>query len=158
MATSEVLKQYDDIDQLGIVCADTETAKTAMRAIFGVEPDGESDMMHAGAILRGEKADCGFHRIVYNCFNIEIEFMTPLDGDSTLREFLDQGRFGLHHVRFAVSDYDEARSLMVDRGIGVAEEGDSTSGGGVKYIYFDTADTDQLSFFVEAFNAKQFRK
>ena len=59
-----------------------------------------------GPLFRGTPTDCEL-RIAYGKSGpLEMEFIQPVSGMGPHQEFLDQGREGIHHVRFRVDDCD----------------------------------------------------
>jgi 4-hydroxyphenylpyruvate dioxygenase-like putative hemolysin len=53
--------------------------------------------------------------------NVQWELIKPLDDKSIYYEFLKEHSFGLHHVAFAVNDYDETVNYFRQNGIGTLQ-------------------------------------
>lgn len=66
---------------------------------------------------------------------VQWELIQPLEGPSIYKEFLEEKGEGLHHVAFAVDDYDQAVGAFKKQGIGILMSG--TVDGGT-YAYMDT--------------------
>lgn len=142
--------EFNEIVQLGIITTDMAKTKQAMLDVFGLEPDVGGDSVYKKSIYReGTIIDAKVRSAFYNFFNIQLEFLEPLEGDDTVwSDYVKMGRTGLHHVRFDVNDRDRAVKLMADKGIGVWMEGTSLIDPSCKFIYFDSL--DKLGFIVEA--------
>ena len=67
--------------------------------------------------------------------NIEVELIQYESGECIHKEFLDQGKEGLHHVRYDVSDLQAIIDKFKEEGIDVSQSGKIV---GLKYAYMDT--------------------
>ena len=94
------------VEQVGYVVRDLEKTLEIYAPMFGpfcMEPYEKI----TGPLFRGTPTDCEL-RIAYGkSGNLEMEFIQPVSGMGPHQEFLDQGREGIHHVRFRVSDCDD---------------------------------------------------
>jgi len=93
------------VEQVGYVVRDLEATMALYAPMFGpfsMEPYEKI----SGPLYRGTPTDCEL-RIAYGkSGNLEMEFIQPVSGNGPHQEFLDQGREGIHHVRFRVKDCD----------------------------------------------------
>ena len=92
----------------------------------------------------------GVHMQFFNKFGVQLEYLSPIDGESAWMEYKDKVGRGIHHIRFDVSSHEDAIVYMEEKGIPVLQSGDSVRGGGVKFAYFDSY--DKLGFYIETLN------
>jgi methylmalonyl-CoA/ethylmalonyl-CoA epimerase len=92
------------IDQVGFVVQDLAQAEARYGALFG--PFTRMDGSVRGASYRGREADVDLDLLFGRSGEIEIEFIEWKAGHSPHREFIEQGREGMHHLRFRVDDAD----------------------------------------------------
>ena len=92
------------IDQVGFVVRSLEEAEARYGALFGpwTRMDGSVD----GATYRGDVADVKLALLFGRSGDLEIEFIEWQGGASPHREFIEQGREGMHHLRYRVEDTD----------------------------------------------------
>ena len=142
--------EFNEIVQIGIITTDMEKTKQGMLDVFGLEPDAGGEGVYEKSIYReGTIVDAKVRSAFYNFFNVQLEFLQPLDGDDTVwSDYVKMGRTGLHHIRFDVSDRERVIKLMADKGISVWMEGTSKIDPTSTFIYFDSL--DKLGFIVEA--------
>lgn len=150
-ATKYSLPEYlGEIVQVGIVVEDVQNAVDSMRAIFGVEPDVFQVNNYTDAWHLGDIADAPMHVACYNMFGTQLEFIQPLGGNDTWRDYLNEGPHhghGLHHLRFDVEDNDVASQLLHEAGIEKCMEGRSIFNPATRFTYYDARDT--LGFIIE---------
>ena len=149
----ELTKNIHCIDQVGIVVKDLEKIKFEMKRIFGLDPVDNGIIRHKGVLYRGKPANCGVHIIHYDFFNIQIEFLSPVDGESLWKDFLDKNGTGLHHIRFNISDHEAVKKEMTEKGVDTYQSGDSSLGDGMKFSYYDTEPT--IGFIIETLNLNE---
>ena len=147
---NQLTKKIHSIDQVGIVVKDLEKIKLEMKRIFGLDPVDSGIIRHKGVLYRGQPASCGVHIIHYDLFNIQIEFLSPVDGESIWKDFLDKNGPGLHHIRFNISDHEVVKKEMSEKGVETYQCGDSSHGAGIKFSYYDTEPT--IGFIIETLN------
>ena len=92
------------IDQVGFVVRSLQETKERYGAIFG--PFTEMDGSVEAAEYRGKLADVKLTILFGHSGDLEIEFIAWHEGDSPHREFIEQGREGMHHLRYRVDDTD----------------------------------------------------
>ena len=147
-------KFMKEITQIGLVVDDWEKAVEGMRQIFGVEPGEYGTTPPKNKFYYGEPEDFAAKMAFYHFANIDIELVEPLRGRNIWSDFLQEGNYGLHHLRFSVSDYDGTVSDMQERGIAVSMEGESVRQiPGLKWAYFNTE--NPLGWIIEIFNERE---
>jgi catechol 2,3-dioxygenase-like lactoylglutathione lyase family enzyme len=92
------------VDQIGFVVRSLEETKKRYGALFG--PFTQIDGSVQEATYRGELADARLAILFGRSGDLEIEFIEWQDGASPHREFIEQGREGMHHLRYRVDDVD----------------------------------------------------
>lgn len=92
------------IDQIGFVVRDLEAWITRYDPMFG--PFSRMDGSVASARYRGRDEDVKLSIGFGRSGDLEIEFIEWQGGHSPHREFIENGREGMHHVRFRVDDCD----------------------------------------------------
>ena len=90
------------IDQVGFVVRSLDEARERYEAIFG--PFTEMDGSVKAADYRGRTADAELRLLFGSSGDLEIEFIEWRGGESPHREFIEQGREGMHHLRYRVDD------------------------------------------------------
>ena len=109
MATAEAPQALSDlglpqIDQVGFVVRSIEEARRRYGALFG--PFSQIDGSVEAADYRGRKADAELAILFGHSGDLEMEFIEWRGGESPHREFIEQGREGMHHLRYRVDDTD----------------------------------------------------
>ncbi len=92
------------IDQIGLVVRDMEKSIALYEPIFG--PFHRIDGSVTACEFRGRIADVGLHIAFGRSGSLEVELIQWVSGESPHSEFIQQGKEGLHHVRFRVADTD----------------------------------------------------
>ena len=93
------------IDQIGFVVKSIDLAEQRYGAMFG--PWSRMDGSVQGANYRGRVADVKLDILFGHSGDLEIEFIEWRDGASPHREFIEQGREGMHHLRYRIDDADK---------------------------------------------------
>lgn len=133
------------IEQFGFIYHNIEKQAKILEKLFGMPkfvmiPPSEVECEYRGN-LNTFKIKIGLSR----CFNTQIELIQLVEGESVHKEFLDQGREGLHHLSINVDDMDLFIKKMKELGITKAQEG--RVGNKIRYAFFNTEDT--LGFILE---------
>jgi hypothetical protein len=90
------------------------------------------------------------HRIAFTELGpVELEIVQPLEGESTLTEFLETHGEGLHHLRFNVQDVQQVIDYLAPHGIEPAMSGVGLRPG-TTWMHLDTA--EQVGFVIEVMN------
>jgi catechol 2,3-dioxygenase-like lactoylglutathione lyase family enzyme len=142
--------RFSRLSQVGFVVRDLDKTMEAMRKVFGAEPDKMMHCPQEGRKYYGSDGDFTARIAFYEFCNVQLEFVEPLGGKSIWQDFLDQGREGLHHIRFSVDNFEETRQELLKKDIGMAQEGLSALVPGLRWGYFDSE--DPLGFIFEIFN------
>ncbi len=92
------------VDQIGFVVRSIDEAQERYSPMFG--PWTRMDGSVQAANYRGQIADVKLEILFGHSGELEIEFIEWQGGESPHREFLEQEREGLHHLRYRVADAD----------------------------------------------------
>ena len=128
------------IEQLSFVYKDIKKQAKIMEDTYGVKFAVMENITHEDAILRGKESSIilnyGFSRL----FGVQIELQQPTEacGDCIFKEFLDQGKEGLHSVGMYVEDLQATIDELKKKGLEVLQEGKI---GKQWFAYFDTENT-----------------
>lgn len=150
--STELKELLGDIVQVGIVVKDLDKTKAGMKAIFGLEPDMESNNVYKKTWYRGKIIDAPVKAAFYNQFNVQLEFLQPVgDTDTIWHDFLKEGYelrgHSLHHLRFDVSNNDKVSDVMAKIGIDKYMEGKSLVDPRATFTYFDSVEA--VGFIIE---------
>lgn len=92
------------VDQLGFVFKDIEKHAKILENLFNIPKFTFFPPFSNMVKLRGKEISTttkiGFSRN----FNTQIELIQPIEGESLYKEFVDQGREGLHHISLFIED------------------------------------------------------
>ena len=127
------------IDQMSFVYKDIKKQAKKMEQIYSVPTFAQMEnITHQEATYRGKEVtiiiDYAFSRLL----NIQIELQQWKSGDSLFKEFIDQGKEGLHSIGVYVEDLDAYIDEFKKRGIEVLQTGQI---GKQKFVYLDTKQT-----------------
>ncbi|WP_415854170.1 VOC family protein [Sinomonas sp. G460-2] len=84
----------------------------------------------------GKPAAVEFRQALMKWRGTQLEFIQPGPGPSIWRDWLDKHGAGLHHVGFAVKDFEAARESLVALGLPIVQEGEFPNG---RYAYTEPA-------------------
>jgi hypothetical protein len=158
-------KKFDEIfvkmDQIGIIVPYEEVDEMAanMADVFELTPEqisGGKICRHENTVYRGERLKTlpGVRTDFFNKFPVELEYLSPVDGESSWMEYRKKYNKGIHHIRFNVSSHEEAKKYLKEKGIEIYHEADSPRGEGIKFGYFDAY--EKLGFYIETINFAEF--
>jgi catechol 2,3-dioxygenase-like lactoylglutathione lyase family enzyme len=161
------MKTFNEIfvklDQVGMITPidEVDELKRNLIDVFQLGPGdvyGGTVARHENTVYRGELQSPG-PAIRMDFFNkenfpVELEFLSPVDGNSAWMEYYQKARKGIHHIRFNVSSHDDAVQYMKAHGIEVFHVADSPRGAGIKFAYYDSY--DKLGFYIETINLAEF--
>lgn len=127
------------IDQMSFVYKDIKKQAKIMEQIYSVPTFAQMEnITHQEATYRGKEVtiiiDYAFSRLL----NIQIELQQWKSGDCLFKEFIDQGKEGLHSIGVYVEDLDAYIDEFKKRGIEVLQTGQI---GKQKFVYLDTKQT-----------------
>lgn len=137
----------EKFDQIGILVKDIEKAAEVYRALFKFKGEVNIVEQNANVNCRGEQGSYKMKKIM-NFFGgkqLEIVEVVDKNGPNLYSDYIDQGKFGLHHMGIYVKDakpiIDEFKKKF---GIEIAQIGKV---GKLKFTYLDTIDT--LGYYLE---------
>lgn len=110
-------------------------------AIYDFNPETVKDM-----IIRDKKEGYAMRIALCNIGNVQWELIEPEDEKSIYAEFLREHGEGLHHVAFAVEDYDEAMKFFRSKGLKILQ-----SGTWHDFIYTYLTTEDDLKIIAEIY-------
>lgn len=102
------------VAQIGFVVRDRAEWMRRMDPLFG--PFTTMDTRVPAAQYRGGVADCELKLAFGQSGDVQIEFIEWVAGDCPHREFIEQGREGMHHLMFYVADVDGWIARLVPLG------------------------------------------
>lgn len=82
----------------------------------------------------GQSAHIGFKQAIMRWRGTQLEFIQPDQSPSVWRDWMNEHGSGIHHVGFAVDDFDAARSSLESAGLQIVQEGSFPRG---RYAYAD---------------------
>lgn len=131
---------------VAVVVKDMDKTKKKYASIFGESIFRPETMLDTSAFLVYEvyqKPTSDVHRSRFNHTDIgtdklDVEFISPVEGDSIYRDFLNKNGEGIHHFAFLVDDLDAETDKLVARGIPVITSVKRPTGRG--FAYFDFGD------------------
>jgi len=124
------------IAQLGFVYRDVRKQAKIMESFFGIPKFTILGPVEMKIVYRGRETKwsaLGAFGRLFN--NIEIELIQYETGECIHKEFLDEGREGLHHIRYDVDDIQALIKKFKDEGIEVLQTGKIVNS---TYAYMDT--------------------
>lgn len=123
--------------QTAYVVRDLAAAEGWFGRVLGVPQWTRFDVeVGAGCTFRGRPADSAMRVSLGYAGEVQIELIEPARGVSMYTEFLDAKGPGLHHIAFAVPDYDATVSALAAEGLEPIQQG-VTPDGQVRFTYFD---------------------
>jgi hypothetical protein len=160
-------KRFDEIfvemDQVGIVIPyeEADDMVSNMADVFELEENqisGGKVCHHKNTVYRGKASESlpGVRMDFFQKFPVELEYLSPVEGESAWMEYKNKVTKGMHHMRFNVSSHADAIAYMKEKGIEVYHEADSPRGEGIKFAYFDSY--EKLGFYIETINFAEVEK
>ena len=127
------------IDQLSYVYKDVKSQAKIMEDLYGIPKFAHMEnITHQDATYRGKETtivtDYAFSRL----FNIQIELQQWKSGDSLFKDFIDQGKEGLHSIGIYVEDLQTYVDEFKNRGIEILQTGEVNR---FKFAYLNTEKT-----------------
>ena len=127
------------IEQLSYVYKDVKKQAKIMEDLYGIPTFAQMEnITHENAIFRGKEVTITVDYAFSRLFNTQIELQQWKAGDSLFKEFLDQGKEGLHSVGAYVEDLQLYIDELKKKGIEVLQSGQI---GKQWFAYFDTEKT-----------------
>ncbi|MHA1193284.1 MAG: VOC family protein [Promethearchaeota archaeon] len=122
------------ISQLGYVFKDVEKQAKLMEQIYGMKFT-LSETPNQKFIIRGEEVEIHLKMGFARTLDSQIELIQWVSGDCLYKEFLEEGREGLHHIGIFVDDLNQYVQTFKDRGIEILQSGVM---GSLNLVYMDT--------------------
>ncbi len=135
-ATSLTNLGLPPVYQIGFVVRDLDAALAKYEPLFG--PFVSQDYGAQSAVYRGRSCEYVLKTAFGRSGSLEIELIQWVSGDCPHREFVDQGREGMHHLQFRVDDVDAW--IAKARDIGYEPIWYSRLSPEIAYAYLERAD------------------
>ena len=142
------------ITQLGYVYKDVEAQAKIMEEQYGMKKFAILEEK-APVVYNFRGKDCTFStKIAFSrFFNLQIELIQWIEGDCIFKEFIDEGKEGLHHLGVYVTDLEAHVEEFKKRGFEVIFTG---ARGKQHVAYLDTLDS--FGIYIELQETKRRRK
>ena len=141
------------VDQLGFVYKDIEKQARIFESLFNVPKFALIPEFNNVVKYRGKDSNVRTKICISRQFDTQLELNQHIEGDCLYKEFLDQGREGLHHISLFVDDLDSYIEYFKGKGYDVIYAG---SIGKQDWAYFNTEET--LGLFLEIQETRKRRK
>ena len=125
-------------DQLGYVFRDIEKQARIMENTFNIPKFTFMPELKTHITYRGKETDVTYKMAFSRNFNLQIELIQLLEGEWIYKEFLEQGKEGLHHIAIFVDGFGSLESYIdqfKNAGYDIIQAG---AIGKQAYAYFDT--------------------
>jgi methylmalonyl-CoA/ethylmalonyl-CoA epimerase len=132
------------VDQLGFVFKDIEKQAKIMENMLGLPKFIITSPVPHSIQFRGKESMLTSQIAISRIGSTQIELIKWIDGDSSFKEFLDQGKEGLHHVAIYIEDMDKYIEKFKSKGIGILQSGRVLN---VRFTFLDSE--DKFGFILE---------
>ena len=138
--------------QIGVCVRNVKKTAELFSTMFGIGPweFGEwplKDRPQIKSMHRGSSSPEWKAKLAFTKFgNIELELIENVEGQSGYGEFLSKKGEGLHHLMFAVDDFEKIVSVLKSSGFDISTSATGTTPGS-RWAIIDTLDT--LGFNLE---------
>jgi methylmalonyl-CoA/ethylmalonyl-CoA epimerase len=122
------------INQLGYVFKDVEAQAKIMEQIYGIKIT-LSEAPNQKFIYRGKEVETHLITGFARTLDTQIELIQWVSGDSIYKEFLEEGREGLHHIGVFVDDFNRYIQIFEKKGVEILQSGIM---GSLNLAYMDT--------------------
>ena len=102
------------IHQLGYVFKDVEKQSKIMEQMYGIRFT-LSDNPNQKFMFRGREVETHIIMGFGKTLDTQIELIQWISGDCLYKEFLEEGREGLHHIGVFVDDFDQYVQTLIDK-------------------------------------------
>ena len=127
------------IDQFSYVYKDIKKQTKVMEELYDVSSFAlMENITHQDATFHGKESNIVIDYAFSRLFNLQIELQQWKSGDCLFKEFIEQGKEGLHSIGIYVDDLDAYIEEFKKRGIEVIQTGQV---GKQKFAYLDTEKT-----------------
>jgi methylmalonyl-CoA/ethylmalonyl-CoA epimerase len=142
------------IDQLSYVYKDIKKQANLMEKLYGVPSFAHMEnIIHQDATFHSKESNIVIDYAFSRLLNVQIELQQWKSGNCLFKEFIDQGKEGLHSIGIYVEDLDAYVEEFKKRGIEVLQTGQV---GKQKFVYLDTVKT--FGFLLEISTTVKRRK
>jgi hypothetical protein len=141
------------VDQLGFVYKDIEKQAKIFESLFNVPKFAIIPETTNMVTYRGNDEEVSTIYALSRQFNIQIELIQHISGNSIYKEFIDQGREGFHHISIFIENLEAYIEYFEKQGLEMIYYG---SIGKQVWAYFDTEET--LGMLLELQETKKRRK
>jgi len=142
------------IDQFSYLYKDIKKQTKVMEELYDVPTFAlMENITHQDATFHGKESNIVTDYAFSRLFNVQIELQQWKSGDCLFKEFIEQGKEGLHSIGIYVDDLDKYIEEFKKRGIEVIQTGQV---GKQKFAYLDTEKT--FGFLLEISTTLKRRK
>jgi hypothetical protein len=142
------------IDQFSYVYKDIKKQTKVMEEVYSIPSFAlMENITHQDATFHGKESNIVIDYAFSRLFNIQVELQQWKSGDCLFKEFIEQGKEGLHSIGIYVDDLDAYIEEFKKRGIEVIQTGQV---GKQKFAYLDTEKT--FGFLLEISTTVKRRK
>jgi len=125
-----------------------------MEELYGIPKFAQMEnITHKGASFHGKEVEIIVDYAFSRLFDVQVELQQWKSGDCLFKEFIDQGKEGLHSIGIYVDDLDAYIEEFNKRGIQVIQTGQV---GKQKFVYLDTINS--FGFLLEISTTVKRRK
>jgi methylmalonyl-CoA/ethylmalonyl-CoA epimerase len=132
------------IDQLGFVFKDIEKQAKVMEDLFGFSKFIFGEKSTMTILFHGKESKITSQMAFSRLGNTQIELIKWFDGECSYKEFLAQGREGLHHIAIYIEGTDSYIKEFGKKGIGILQSGVVFT---TRFTYMDSE--KEFGFIVE---------
>jgi len=126
------------IAQLGFIFKDIKKQAKIWEELFNVPKFSFIPPHTIEYFYRGKKTDVTVSQGFSRCFNLQLEFVQHIEGESYHQEFLEKGKEGLHHISILVENLESYIKQFKKMGI---EQISGGQRGKQVFAHFDTEDS-----------------
>ena len=141
------------VDQLGFVHKDIEKQAGIMEQAFGLSKFIFGKEKTQIVQFRGRESQMTVQLAISQMKGTQIELIKWIEGDCLYKEFLDEGKEGLHHIATYVEDTDLYLQEFSKQGIKVLQTGEVLY---TRVTYIDTQ--EKLGIIIELLEKIRRRK
>lgn len=139
--------------QIAWVVRDLDAAEEWFGRVMGVPAWARFDVvLGEESRYRGRPADSAMRLSLGYAGEVQVELIESQRGPSIYTEFLERKGPGLHHVAFAVPDFDATVARLREQGLPELSSG-TLGGGSVKFAYFDCEEAGASVIEILGFDA-----
>ena len=123
---------------IGVVVKDMNKAIQRLESL-GIGPVTPYDFeslppLKGELLLKGEPYEGETKVFVAKMGNVQLELFELVSGDSPYKDFYEEKGEGIHHICFAMDDYDTEVARFTDKGAEVLHSARTVTGGGSAYL------------------------